>query len=601
MTELAGADAVTDTVRAEQLEAGDPSGPLYSKDYWDLVFEQLQKRKLFKVGIAILAVLYAVAIYAPLIANDRPFSLSAIDYKGYNGELRSLSAVTSSVARLLAQTEAEYLAGRSDTSPETFAAALDVEREAALSRIDTLQAYLPAAEHGPLDEFVVLLDSAIATGLAGDVENAKTLGDEAKTSARSIKREYKAREPDAESEEGKELVPVTSHPLWKSVSPGEIFFMVLWALILTWPIWNRFVNRLVLNGDRDRIRHWRRRKLAFVLGVSIGAALLWTGTVGGKRATFDAAPYKAALTEGTIVATVPPVFPPIATGYAETHTEEGFRPPTWTKNSALDEDGHYMFGRRIPKEDPITGAFPSPTPVQVRYGEPERNAALRHIAGTDELGRDFLVRMIWGARVSLSVGILSAFLLTVIGVVIGSIAGYFGGPVDTAIMRTIEILQSIPAFFLILLAMAFTDPEVVPPIFAIVVVIAIIRWTGAARLVRGEFLKLREQEFVLAARALGFSPWRTIFRHVLPNAMSPLLVNAAFAVAAGILTESAISFLGFGVQHPGASWGSLVNESKSASHWWIQVFPGLLIFMTVTCYNLVGDAVRDALDPKMKV
>ncbi|MEZ5980294.1 MAG: ABC transporter permease [Planctomycetota bacterium] len=201
----------------------------------------------------------------------------------------------------------------------------------------------------------------------------------------------------------------------------------------------------------------------------------------------------------------------------------------------------------------------------------------------------------------MAVGIVSAALLTFIGIVMGSIAGYFGGRVDTAIMRLIEILQSIPAFFLILATMAFIDPKVVPPIIAIVVVIALVRWTGAARLVRGEFMRLREQEYVVAARALGFSDLRTIFLHVLPNAMSPVLVNAAFSVAAGILTESAISYLGFGMRHPEASWGSLVNASRSAEHWWVQVFPGVLIFLTVTCYNLVGDAVRDALDPKMKV
>ncbi|MDP6954915.1 MAG: ABC transporter permease, partial [Planctomycetota bacterium] len=191
-------------------------------------------------------------------------------------------------------------------------------------------------------------------------------------------------------------------------------------------------------------------------------------------------------------------------------------------------------------------------------------------------------------------------LLTILGVIIGSLAGYFGGWVDILIMRTIEVLQSIPAFFLILLVMAFTDPAIIPPIFAIVIVIALIRWTGVARLVRGEFLRLREQEFVLAANALGFSSRRTIFRHVLPNAMGPIIVSAAFSVASGILTESAISFLGFGTQAPKASWGSLVNESQSPEHWWIQIFPGLVIFLTVTCYNLAGDAVRDALDPKLK-
>ena len=208
--------------------------------------------------------------------------------------------------------------------------------------------------------------------------------------------------------------------------------------------------------------------------------------------------------------------------------------------------------------------------------------------------------MIWGSRTSLTVGILSAFLLTLIGVFFGSLAGYFGGWVDVVIMRLIEILQSIPAFYLILMTVAFIPSGVIKPIFAIVIVIALIRWTGTARLVRGEFLRLRDQEFVVAARALGFSNMRTIFRHVLPNAMSPVLVSAAFAVAAGILTESAISFLGFGIKPPEASWGSLVNETKNPSYWWIQVFPGVMIFVTVTCYNLVGDAIRDAMDPKMK-
>jgi peptide/nickel transport system permease protein len=251
--------------------------------------------------------------------------------------------------------------------------------------------------------------------------------------------------------------------------------------------------------------------------------------------------------------------------------------------------------------DALIGGRAAGKAFVVRAGESQPNAWDRHLAGTDESGRDVFGRMIWGGRVSLSVGIVSATLLTLIGVLMGSLAGYFGGRVDVAIMRLIEVLQSIPSFFLILMAMAFTDPKVVPPIIAIVVVIGLVSWTGVARLVRGEFLRLREQEFVIAARALGFSSARTIFGHVLPNALSPVLVAAAFAVAAGILIESAISYLGFGVRPPDASWGSLVNESRSLQHWWIQVFPGVLIFITVTCYNLVGDAIRDALDPKQRV
>ena len=268
----------------------------------------------------------------------------------------------------------------------------------------------------------------------------------------------------------------------------------------------------------------------------------------------------------------------------------------------MTPEGDFVSGPRATTADESTGGFQKQTqPVDVLQGEPDLNAWDRHLMGVDELGRDFFTRLIWGGKTSLVVGLLSAFLLTLIGVIIGSIAGYFGGWVDTVIMRLIEILQSIPAFFLILLTMAFIPVEFMPPIYAIVIVIALIRWTGVARLVRGEFLRLREQDFVVAAQALGFSNARTIFRHVLPNAMSPVLVSAAFSIAAGILTESAVSFLGFGIRPPDASWGSLVNESKNPSYWWIQLFPGILIFVTVTCYNLVGDAIRDAMDPKLKL
>jgi peptide/nickel transport system permease protein len=191
-------------------------------------------------------------------------------------------------------------------------------------------------------------------------------------------------------------------------------------------------------------------------------------------------------------------------------------------------------------------------------------------------------------------------LLLIIGTVMGAVAGYFGGWIDLAISRLIEVFLCIPAFPLILMVSAFIDPEIVPPIFSIVVIIALIRWTGVARLVRAEFLRLREAEFAVAAKALGFSSRRTIFRHILPNAFAPALVAGAFAVASGILTESTLSFLGFGIRPPVASWGSLINETKAPEFWWMQVFPGLLIFITITCYNQVGDAIRDAVDPKMK-
>ncbi|MFT4537594.1 MAG: peptide/nickel transport system permease protein [Planctomycetota bacterium] len=574
---------------------------IYSKDYWDLVIEQLSRRPAFKISLAILALLYATAIYAPLLGNDRPYVLEAIDYKGYNTALRTLSPVASSVSRLMKQTPDEYIEKRGENSPETRALAMEVELEAARLRFETMSLYLAEEHLGPLTEFISKLEQSVALAGEGKGEEALTLAGESKTIARALRKEFVPLDPEKPEAGGVNLRGAKSYPLMKSISPYEIFFMVMWVFVLLWPVWNRVLNGLILRNRKESIRVWRKRKFIIVVGGSALCAVLWASIVGGGGSPFDSAPYKTGLTNGDIVAVSEPIFPPFPIGYAETHTEEMFRPPTWTDESEVDEQGYYKTGYRVPKKDPATGLFPPSNPVIVRYGESDVNESSRHLAGTDELGRDFFVRMLWGGRVSLSVGILSAFLLTVIGVVIGSIAGYFGGWIDTSIMRVIEILQSIPAFFLMLMAMAFTDPDVIPPIIAIVVTIAMIRWTGVARLVRGEFLRLREAEFVLAARALGFSNRRTIFRHVLPNAMSPVLVSAAFAVAAGILTESAISYLGFGIQHPGASWGSLVNESKRPEDWWVQVFPGILIFVTVTCYNLVGDAVRDALDPKMKV
>ncbi len=588
-----------------------PAPKFYSKDYWDLVFEQLGKNFLFKISMVILALLYASAIYAPFVANDRPYVLEAIDYKDYGAATKGIRSVCSSLVREAEKTPESYLESRGDDAPATLADALAVERQALILRIDTMQSYLPVAEHAPLDGLVAEVDKAIAASAAGELEQAIALAKAAKDTASALKKSYEAVDPAVvlevgEEPDGKVLSPIKSYPLWETITPGWMFLMVFWALVLSWPVWNRIVNTLLLKGDRDRIRTARRWKLGLSIGIPILVAMGWFGWNGNGESSFDVSNFKTRLTDGEIVATSEPVFALIPMGYAETHTEEKFRPPTWSHESQINERGRYMYGlRAITEEDEAkaaeTGEFvPPAVPVTVRVGEPDRNSGLRHIGGTDELGRDFFARLLWGGRVSLAVGILSAFLLTILGVVIGSVAGYFGGWIDVLIMRLIEVLQSIPAFFLILMVMAMVPPTVMPPIFAIVIVIALIRWTGVARLVRGEFLRLREQEFVLAAKALGFSSRRTIFKHVLPNALSPILVSAAFAVASGILTESAISFLGFGTQAPKASWGSLVNESQSPEHWWIQILPGLVIFITVTCYNLAGDAVRDALDPKMK-
>jgi peptide/nickel transport system permease protein len=218
--------------------------------------------------------------------------------------------------------------------------------------------------------------------------------------------------------------------------------------------------------------------------------------------------------------------------------------------------------------------------------------------GTDDLGRDVLARILYGARISLLVGFVAVGISTCIGVLIGALAGYYGGWVDALIMRFVDIMLCFPSFFLILAVVAFLEPS----IWNIMIVIGLTGWMGVARLVRAEFLSLRERDYVQAAKALGARDGRIIFLHILPNALSPILVSATLGVAGAILVESALSFLGIGVQPPTPSWGNMLIAGKQTlgTAWWLSVFPGLAILLTVLGYNLLGEGIRDALDPRLK-
>jgi peptide/nickel transport system permease protein len=220
----------------------------------------------------------------------------------------------------------------------------------------------------------------------------------------------------------------------------------------------------------------------------------------------------------------------------------------------------------------------------------------QHLLGTDDLGRDVLSRMIHGARVSLLVGILATALSLLVGGSLGALAGYYGGAIDWVVSRLIEIVLCFPFVFLVLGIVALFRPS----LWTILIALAITQWTTEARFIRAEFLRIRELEYTQAARASGARDPRIIFRHLLPNALAPVLVSASFGVASAILIESALSFLGFGVAVPTASWGSILAVAQDfIDHaWWLALFPGLAIFLTVAAFNLIGDRLRDALDPR---
>ncbi|KIE45509.1 binding--dependent transport system inner membrane component family protein [Clostridium argentinense CDC 2741] len=243
-------------------------------------------------------------------------------------------------------------------------------------------------------------------------------------------------------------------------------------------------------------------------------------------------------------------------------------------------------------------AFLSPyDPNKIDIAIKFQGPSINHTFGTDELGRDYFTRALYGGRISIMVGILSMSVSIIIGTIVGAISGYVGGILDSIIMRIIDMLMCIPIFFLILIANAYLKPSIVNTI----VIIGTFGWMGIARIVRSETLSYKERDYVLVAKSLGASNWYIIKTHIIPNVLPTVIVASSINIADAILTESALSFLGLGVQQPMASWGSMLQaaQARMSDKAYLAVFPGLLILITVLSFNVLGDVLRLALEPKM--
>lgn len=237
-------------------------------------------------------------------------------------------------------------------------------------------------------------------------------------------------------------------------------------------------------------------------------------------------------------------------------------------------------------------------PNRIDFSARDEAPSLAHPMGTDELGRDGLTRVLVGGRLTLAVALAAVLGSITVGVTVGAVAGFAGGPVDNLLMRLVDLFYSLPGLFVLIILVTLFGAS----FWTIVIALALLRWMPAARLVRGSFLSLKEQEFVTSARAVGASKSRLILRHLLPNGLSPVIVASTLGIAGAILTESALSFLGLGFQPPQATWGRMLQEAQGPvvqqGHWWRGLFPGLMIFLTVLSVNYIGDGLRDALDPR---
>lgn len=545
-----------------------------AESQWALVWREFKKRKLALASLGLIVCLITISVTAPFLADNRPLYYRGYNRFEYRESLRTLLAVMNNA--LEPPKSVKAAPKPSAAVPKTEAAPVkkgDPPAVVVARQFDLMEAHLPddmAAELRTQRERAIALMEKIEPDKAADKETAA----EVRKLRVDLRKRFDA--PDVP------LVIRTHWPVFASLDWGDAALIVFNASLLLVPVWLPVLRRLV-PPELERTRVWTSYFLLLGLPVLCGA--LWKLQVPER---LDRTHYKEGVAVGDPNALKAPVV-----------YEDVAWPPIRYALDEQDLDRKYVrpaLARYVPEAllgiwDDVPQEAGDASAKAGRYDGP-------NWLGTDGTGRDVLSRMIWGGRVSLSVGIVATLIELALGIFFGALAGYFRGWVDVVLSRIIEVVICFPSFFLILTIVAFVGPSV----YNIMIVIGLTGWTGLARLVRGDFLRLSDQEFVLAAKALGYSPMRIIFRHILPNAMAPILVTATFAVAGAILIESGLSFLGLGITVPKPSWGGILSTGRDSIFRapWIIYFPGLALFVTITAYNLVGEAFRDASDPRMR-
>ena len=529
---------------------------------WGIIWRQFRKRKLAVFSAAAIWVLISVSIWAPFIANDRPLMFIGFNRQEYQESSRT--------ARIMLN---QFIEQKWKTSDEPWFDWRRTQVEVMSLQLDLMGAQLADQEFEQLEQFRRQFYEAVGVDDPEGVDLAVL-----KQQRTDLRQTFDARKVSFQYRQ--------FWPVFRSLSAIEVSFL-LWNLsIWLWPVWAKLFNLVLFKGDKRPTPAALRALM--IVGLPVFASVIWSLVVPQR---LDRTNYKEAvlsnqtdLATNALVVFEGVVWPPIHYGLDEDHLSRKFARPL-------------LLGQKEATEEESTDS-PSPAKQGPTKNEEMGRWDSPNWLGTDDIGRDILTRMIWGGRVSLTVGIVAVGIYVTIGIIVGAVAGYFRGASDMVISRIIEVVICFPSFFLILTIVAFLGPS----IFNIMIVIGVTGWTGIARLVRAEFLRLAEQEFVLAGRALGYSPWRIIFKHVLPNAMAPVMVSATFGIAGAILTESGLSFLGFGITVPTPSWGGILSSGREAIFRapWLIYFPGTAIFVTITAYNLVGEALRDAADPRLR-